>query len=275
MPVPPSLSRAFAEQIRAVAPLQDGPWTERLLAAFAAVPREDHAGPGPWLLRAPIKGLPARRTPDADPAHLYHNVLIALDEARHLNVGEPALWARSLAHAPIEPGASILQVGTGGGYFTALLSELAGPSGRVLATEIDSKLAAMAEASLAGRPNVTVRHANGALDLAPDDGPFDLVVAFAGATHPPRAWTSRLAPQGRLLAPLTGPDWAGAMILARPEGDGLAAETLSPCGFFPCEGARDPAMAERLAELFANPARLSGFRFRIAPDGDGVRYLPA
>ena len=52
------------------------------------------------LRRAPARGASCHlvdgywTTPDDDPRRLYHNVLVALDEARGLNTGEPALWAR-------------------------------------------------------------------------------------------------------------------------------------------------------------------------------------
>ncbi len=264
--------RFFAEEIRAAGALKNGHATERVLDAFAAVPREDHSGDGPWLLRSPHFGLASRRTPDADPMHLYHNVLIALDETQGINIGEPSLWARFFSQAAIAQGASILQIGAGSGYYSAILAELAGEKGRVLATETDAALADMASSALSSRTNVTVRHANGATDLAADDGPFDLIVGFAGVTHAVPAWTLRLKPKGRMLLPITGENWWGAMVLAEKEGDEFAARTLGRCGFFPCVGARDDETAKRVDKLWSDPSRLQDKEMRMRFYNEQVCY---
>ncbi len=268
----PDIRRFYAEQIRALAALPDGPATARLLEAFAAVPREEHAGPGPWLLRSSFYGLASRRTPDADPKHLYHCVLIALDEEQGVNIGDPSLWARFLHRVAIAEGASVLQIGAGSGYYTALLAELVGPAGRVVATEIDEALAGMAERALARRANVAVRHGNGTSALGGGERAFDLVVAFAGVTHPVPAWRERLAPDGRLLLPLTDDDWRGAMVLFEHDGEAFEGTTLGPCGFFPCVGARDEEAAGRLAKLWSEPSRLTGRRLRVRVSDGTVRY---
>ena len=89
----------YAEEVRAVANLQN----EALAEAFARVRREDYLGAGPWQIATPdswqgmTQGSAAcegyRTTPDADPRHLYHNVLVAIDAARRLNNGQPASLA--------------------------------------------------------------------------------------------------------------------------------------------------------------------------------------
>ena len=268
-----TLKRFYAEEIRALAALPDGPQTERLLSAFASVPREDHAGPGPWLLRSPQYGLESRRTSDGDPRHLYHNVLIALDEERGINVGEPSLWARFLLRTSIEEGTRILQVGAGSGYYTAILAELTGPHGYVVATEVDPDLAEMATVALRDRANVSVRHMNGATELNSGEGPFDLVIAFAGVTHPAPRWQSALKPDGRMLLPLTGESWWGAMVLFTRSGDALRGTTLGRCGFFHCAGARDPQTAQDLIELWSNHALLKDAQIELRMDGPRARYV--
>lgn len=268
----PHIKQFFAEEVRAAAALEDTPQSERVVAAFAAVAREDHVGPGPWLVRSPLFGMASRRTPDANPEHLYHNVLIALDEDQGINIGLPAPWARFFSKTNDLTGASILQVGTGSGYFTAILSQLAGPQGRVLATEIDPKLAPMAERALKSCANVTVHQGNGATDLQEHDGPFDLVVAFAGVTHPVAAWTTRLKPHGQMLLPLTSETWWGAMVLMEGGPGRFTATSLGQCGIFPCTGARDPATAKRLEALWSEPARHMDAKIIIHSDGTSARF---
>ncbi len=257
------IKQFFTEEIRAAAALPEGSETERVLRAFATVPREDHVGAGPWLLRSPLFGMASRRTPDANPSHLYHNVLIALDEEQGINIGDPSMWARFFARTSITQGSSVLQVGAGSGYYTAILAELVGKHGRVLATETNGNLADFATDALDDRRNVSFRKGNGATDIDAEDGPFDLVVAFAGVTHPARSWINCLKPDGRMLIPLTNESWWGAMALLERDGMDFNATTLGRCGFFPCLGARDAQTAERIGLLWSEPSRLSDAKFRI------------
>ncbi len=264
----------FADQLRILAALEDTPATDRVLNAFKAVPREKFAGPGPWKLRSLTAGSrPIHETPDADPRWLYHCVLIVLDEDKGINIGDPALWVRLLVQADIKPGARILQVGAGVGYYTAILSQLAGPTGSVTAYEVEPELANQAAAHLADCENVTVRQGNAATDLDEEDS-FDVVIAFAGVTHIPSTWATRLKPDARLLLPLTGKDWWGAMILAHQTEEGFEAVTLGRCGFYPCAGARNEGLAERVSELFASPAHFNNWRLRMIEE-DGLVRLEA
>jgi protein-L-isoaspartate(D-aspartate) O-methyltransferase len=98
----------YAEELRAVANLQSG----ALVKAFAKVPREHFLGPGPWQILNPSFDS-YRTTPDADPKHLYHNVLIAIDAGRQLNNGQPsglALWFDAL---DLQEGNRVVHVGCG------------------------------------------------------------------------------------------------------------------------------------------------------------------
>lgn len=264
-------SEYFIDQLRIMAALDDTPATDRVLNAFKDVPRETFAGPGPWKLRSLRAGsLPIHETPDADPRWLYHCVLIVLDEEKGINIGDPGLWVRLLVHADLKPGSRILQVGAGVGYYTAILSHLAGPAGRVIAYEVEVGLADQAASNLTDYRNVEVRHGNAAIDLDGDDA-FDFVVSFAGVTHVPPIWASRLAPGARLLLPLTGKDWWGAMILAHQTDYGFGAVTLGRCGFYPCSGARSDELAEQVAELFSNPDHLNDWRLRIIEKDSQIR----
>lgn len=283
MGVDPNLKRFFAEEIRAQAALPDGPETERLLDAFVRVPREAHVQAGPWLLRSAAMVTESRRTQDADPARLYHNVLVALDEAKGINIGAPSLWARFFSKVPIVPGARVLQVGAGSGYFTAILAELTGPTGCVVATEIEPHLADLAEAALAERANVHLIRRDGATEHLPEHGPFDVIVAFAGVTHPTSAWAGMLAPGGTMLLPVTGEDWWGAMVAFRrdaapaPDLDAIVftAETLGRCGFFPCTGARDPATERELSRFWSESTRLSGAHLSVTVVPGAATYRDA
>jgi protein-L-isoaspartate(D-aspartate) O-methyltransferase len=247
----PSLAQArrwFAEELRVIGHLLD----ERVIDAFATVPRERFAGPGPWRILHVADGY--WTTPDADARHLYHNVLIALDEERRLNIGEPLLWARHFDRIGVKDGDRVLQIGTGSGYYTAILAELVGPNGKVEAIEIDTPLAATAERNLEAWPtaHITVGDAS-----APIEGRWDLIVAFAGATAPHGWWLDALANGGRLLLPMTAGNFSarsGFMLRLDRRGSGFAARSAGWVGFYPCAGARSPEGEAALEAALADPA---------------------
>ena len=241
----PEARRWFAEELRAVAHLGD----ERVVDAFATVPRERFVGPGPWRILHLADGYWS--TPDADPRHLYHNVLIALDEGSGLNTGEPSLWAYHFDRLGVGAGNRVLQVGTGSGYFTAILAELVGPSGSVLGLEVDAPLAAAAKRNLAGWPQASVRLVDG---IVPVEGRWDAVIAFAGASAPPAAWIDALDAGGRALIPLTGSERWGFMLRLDRGNAGFGARSAGRVGFFPCAGARDDAEAAALSHALGDPA---------------------
>lgn len=65
------------------------------------------------------------------------------------------------------------------------------------------------------------------------------------------------------------------MILASQTAEGFSAVTLGGCGFYPCVGARNDALAARVTELFANQLPLTCWRLRIIERDDGIRLDPA
>lgn len=239
--------RSFAAELRFVAHIND----PRVVDAFATVPRERFIGPGPWRIYHFSDGYWS--TPDADPRHLYHNVLVALDESTGLNTGQPSLWAHYFDRLDIKPGDRVLQVGTGSGYFTAILAELVGPAGKVLGLEVHAPLAAAAQTNLVAWPQASVQLVEG---IAPIEGKWDVVVAFAGASAPPQAWLDALSDGGRALFPMTGPEHWGFMLRLDRLGAGLTARPMGQVGFFHCAGARDDAEAQALASALSDQAGL-------------------
>ena len=193
--------RFFAEEIEAVAKLRSA----RLVDALASVPREQFLPSGPWtvMAEADFTGMsPAktRLTADADPARVYHNIGVAIDPERQLFNGQPATIGLWIDTIDLAPGARILHVGCGLGYYTAVMAHCAGSGGRVLAFEADPALAAGAARNLAAMPWVEVRADGGA---QPSGETFDAIVINAGVTHPLEAWLDALAPGGRMVLPMT------------------------------------------------------------------------
>ncbi|MBZ9736436.1 MULTISPECIES: protein-L-isoaspartate O-methyltransferase family protein [unclassified Mesorhizobium] len=95
----------------------------------------------------------------------------------------PSLWALVFDHLNTAPGQTVLQVGAGAGYFTAILAELTDSGGRVIAYEIDEEFARRAQSNLAHYAQVEV--VSGDAPQAVDLPDLDVVIAFAGVTHVP------------------------------------------------------------------------------------------
>ena len=241
-------------------------------AAFAAVPRERFVGPGPWTIRAAGTGRPRETgpcyvaTPDDDPAFLYQDVLIALDAAKGINIGQPSLHAVCLdALAPVA-GERVVQVGAGSGYYTALLAHLVGPEGRVQAFEIDPGLAARAAANLTPWPWARVEARSGVAEPLPET---DAIYVNAGTSRPARAWLDALRPGGRLLFPLQGVSRRGGMLLIRRgAGDAAwSARFVSLASFIPLQDLPDEGRGG-LSEAFARGTlgAVRSIRFDDPPD---------
>jgi protein-L-isoaspartate(D-aspartate) O-methyltransferase len=92
-----------------------------LIEGLATVPRENFVGPGPWkTMRAAEMAKGYQLTPDGNPRHLYENVLVALDERRMLNSGEPLGLLLFLDSLMLSAGDRFLHIGCGVGYYTAM-----------------------------------------------------------------------------------------------------------------------------------------------------------
>src|ERR1700738_1748604 len=71
---------------------------------------------------------------------------------------QPSLHAALIAAPAPQPGEHVLHIGVGVGYYTAILAELVGATGRVTAIEYDAELAARATANFAQTPHARVVH---------------------------------------------------------------------------------------------------------------------
>ncbi len=216
---------------------QTGAAHPRVEAAFAAVARENYVTPPPWRLFAP-GGLFEKVT--ADPADLYDDVLVVLDGRKGINNGQPSLHAAWIAAVDPQPGETVLHVGIGAGYYTAILARLVAP-GPVHAYEIDEPLAARAAQNLAGLLNVTVHAGTG---VAVELPAAQVIYVNAAAAAPDLAWLRALAPGGRLIFPWQPTPGGGVTLLVTRTERGFRADPSMAVGFIPCVGA--PGRGERV-----------------------------
>jgi protein-L-isoaspartate(D-aspartate) O-methyltransferase len=258
--------RCYAEEVRFSASLRSGALAE----AFAAVPRENYAGPGPWQIQKSGGGYVSTET--ADPRELYHDALVAIDPERQLNNGHPSSLAGWIDMLELRPGSRVFHVGCGTGYYTAIMAEVVTPAGRVVAVEIDAGLASRAAANLAHLKHVVVACADG---IAWDPGVVDAIFINAGVTHPQSSWLERLSEGGLLLVPITvvRPDLSatsasGKMLLVHRLGSKYQASFVTPVAIYSSPSGRDPDRNRVLARRFSET--LTGKR----PEVQSVRVDP-
>lgn len=162
---------------------------ERLLQAMSQVPR------GQFVL-------PARRF-DA-----YLNVPLPIPHGQVTT--QPSLVAMMVEALGLEGIETVLEIGTGFGWQTALLARLAA---RVWSVERFADVAEMARANLAvvGATNVEVITGDGSLGL-PEHAPFDAILVAAAFPRVPEPLVAQLAEGGRLVQPI-GPGGAEEVVL--------------------------------------------------------------
>jgi protein-L-isoaspartate(D-aspartate) O-methyltransferase len=157
--------------------------------AIRTVPRHAFARPGTPLEEC-YHGDIVRNKKDADGVTLS-------------SISGAWLQARMIAQAGVGPGARVLEIGTTG-YNAALIAEVVGPGGHVVTVDIDPEVAGWAAAALQATgysDRVSVLTGDGEHG-APGHGPFDAIIATAGAWgHPARldgaAQTDRPGPPRR------------------------------------------------------------------------------
>jgi len=239
--------------------------------AFARVPREHFLGPGPWMIAQPFDPAnPYRRSDSAEPSCILQDVVVGIELKRQLNNGQPSAHARWIASVLPKPGETVMHVGAGVGYFSAILAELVGPTGRVVAVEADAELTARARPLLSKWPWVSVDCS----EARAPAGPLDVLYVNAGATYARPEWLDALARGGRLLLPLTVhlpgfPHGVGAVFRFERRGDAWSARFVSPVGIFDCLGARDEKHEPRLRKLldFAVAAKATAMTRAVHVEG--------
>ncbi len=249
----------YAEQIARLTDLRD----RRIELAFAAVPRENFLPAPPWTTIS--SGIATQTSSLAD---IYDNVLIAIDRKRGINNGEPALHADWLDAVSPQPGETVIHVGAGTGYYTAILAHLVEPGGRVEAYEYEADLAAKAEQNLSGYSNLTV-HAGSAFGQSLP--PADVIYVNAGVVAPDVEWLKALKDGGRLIFPWQPEKGWGPTVLVKRLPHGFSAAPLMTVGFISCSGTKEKAAPkQRLIETDLSSVRSLWLTSDRSPDANAV-----
>lgn len=148
-------------------------------------------------------------------------------------ISQPWVQARSLELARLTGRERVLEVGTGSGYQTALLSHLAD---QVFSVERIPTLAQAAKAALAaaGVRHVSVMVGDGSLGWRPY-APYDAIIVAAASPDVPAPLLDQLAPGGRLILPIGDRDTQTLTLVTR-DGDQVRVEPISDVRFVPLLG---------------------------------------
>ncbi len=148
-------------------------------------------------------------------------------------ISQPYIVAYMTQLLQLQPGDVVLEIGTGSGYQTAVLCELAE---FVYSLERYPKLAELASNVLdaLGYENVELHIGDGSQGL-PDMAPFDAILVTAAAPVIPGPLRAQLADGGRMVLPI-GDDRAQILQRVRRTGDQWKIEEQIPVMFVPLYG---------------------------------------
>jgi protein-L-isoaspartate(D-aspartate) O-methyltransferase len=182
---------------------------ERVLAAFARVPREVFVPPGL-----------------ADEA--YSDCALPIDCEQ--TIRQPVIVAMMTEALNLSGRERVLEIGTGSGYQTAILAELAA---EVFSVERHAELSRQAGRRLAdcGYASVHLRIGDGSRGW-PEEAPFERIIVTAGAAECPPALWEQLAEGGVLVGPF-GPYGEQSLLEVHKVGGHALSRFLTSCRFVP------------------------------------------
>jgi protein-L-isoaspartate(D-aspartate) O-methyltransferase len=183
-----------------------------LLQAMARVPRHEFVSPEDW-------------------DRAYDDCPIPIGAGQ--TISQPYIVAAMIDVLDLPPERSVLEIGAGSGYLSAIIAEL---SCEVWAVERIPELARNAALNLArlGYHHIHILEGDGTLGL-PEHAPYNAIIVSAAAPSTPRALFSQLAEGGRMVVPV-GPAQAQQLQLIEKHGREPLVRLLDYCRFVPLIG---------------------------------------
>jgi protein-L-isoaspartate(D-aspartate) O-methyltransferase len=188
---------------------------DRVADAFLSVRREEFVMPG-YRMQA------------------YDDVALPLVEGQ--TISQPTTVAMMTQALNIHKGQKVLEVGSGSGYQTAILSELVGDDGKVVSMERIEKLYSMAVKNLKRRKNVKLILGDGSLGH-PQLAPYDRIIVTAASPETPNTLIGQLANGGIIVVPITQVYGMQRMTKIRKDENGkVFTQYLGEFNFVPLKG---------------------------------------
>jgi protein-L-isoaspartate(D-aspartate) O-methyltransferase len=186
--------------------------SQRVLDAMLSVPRHEFV-------------------PDQFRADAYADKPLPIGEGQ--TISQPFMVGAMTEALELTGSERVLEIGTGSGYQSAVLSLLAR---EVISIESHTSLALAAQERLGrlGYANVHIHNGDGSLGF-PDAAPYDAILITAAAPEIPPLLASQLSEGGRLVIPVGSQD-NQELLQARKDGGTLQSRVLFDCRFVPLLG---------------------------------------
>ena len=180
---------------------------ERVLKAMLEIPRHDFV-------------------PEALSSKAYGDHALPIGDLQ--TISQPYMVARMTELLEVNKDSTVLEIGAGSGYQTAVLSAVAG---RVFAIERLSELARRAQANIRrlGCYNATVKWFDGTIGWS-EHAPYDGILVAAGSPDIPEPLVAQLAVGGRLVIPVGDEEQQMLVRVIRTE-EGLIRQEQGSCAF--------------------------------------------
>jgi protein-L-isoaspartate(D-aspartate) O-methyltransferase len=182
-------------------------------------------------VRAAIAKVPREKfVPPSERALAYLNCPLPIGHGQ--TISQPFIVAIMTDLLDLRPTDSVLEIGTGCGYQTAILAEIAH---RVASVEVVQNLANTARERLnaLGYRNITLRTGDGAAGW-PELAPFDAIIVTAAAVQMPAALIEQLKPGGRMVIPMGAPGAPQTLMRIDKRADGTTKQReILPVAFVP------------------------------------------
>jgi protein-L-isoaspartate(D-aspartate) O-methyltransferase len=160
--------------------------------------------------------------------HAYEDRPLPIGEKQ--TISQPYIVAVMVVALDLSPTSRVLEVGTGSGYQTAILSEL---SGHVFSIERHKELADSAKAKLEklGYRNISIFVGDGSRGLV-DYSPYDAIVVSAATSRIPQPLLDQMGTDARMVIPVGSPE-EQELALVWKENGRVRIEVLEKCRFVP------------------------------------------
>lgn len=180
---------------------------KRVLGVFLKVPRE-------LFVRA------------EDYAHAYGDHPLGIGSGQ--TISQPYMVALMTQCLGLRGDEKVLEIGTGSGYQTAILAELAS---KVYTVERIAELSERAQEILRGLgySSIQFRVSDGTIGW-PEEAPFDAIIVTAGAPSVPEPLKEQLGKGGRMSIPV-GDSFGQDLLLVRKKGGRIYEEEMCKCTF--------------------------------------------
>lgn len=183
--------------------------TKTVIEAFRKVPRENFV-------------------PKEQRKYAYANYPLPIPGGQ--TISQPLTVAVMTEALAAKRGDKVLEVGAGSGYQAAILSEIVGPTGKIITTEIVLELFEFAKKNLKDYGNAIVLNIDGSLGYE-KEAPYDKIIVTASAPSIPQPIIRQLKDGGRLVIPV-----GDRMVIVEKQGGEIKETFLGYYAFVPLTG---------------------------------------